>query len=95
MRLPELVGRRRAHPWPYPYTQHHFFVFFLSNRPVHNVPWAAVGQVQRKYRFWQCQGVHTGFSSRLGPHGFPLRWLWSCQWDFPLVWISVRFVSFW
>ena len=31
-----------------------------------------------KYRFRQCQGVHTGFSSWLGPHGFPLRWVWSC-----------------
>ena len=45
-------------------------------------------------RLRQCQGVHTGFSSRL-PHGFPLRWLWSCQRDFPLVWIPVRFVLFW
>ena len=28
-----------------------------------------------KYRFRQCQGVHTGFSSWLGPHVFPLRWV--------------------
>ena len=58
----------------------------------HGPLWA---KFSAKCRFWQWQGVHTGFSSRLGPHGFPLRWLWSCQWDFPLVWIPVRFVSFW
>ena len=31
-----------------------------------------------KYRFRQCQGEHTGFSSWLGPHVFPLRLVWSC-----------------
>ena len=29
------------------------------------------GQSSDKYRFWQCQGEHTGVSSWLGPHGFP------------------------
>ena len=48
-----------------------------------------------KYRFRQCRGVHTGFSSWLGPHAFPLGWMWSCQRAFPLVWIPVRFVLFW
>ena len=31
-----------------------------------------------KYRFRQSQGVHTGFSSWLGPHVFPLRLVLSC-----------------
>ena len=48
-----------------------------------------------EYGFRQSQGVHTGCSSRLRPHGFPLGWEWSCQWYFPLVWIPMRFVSFW
>ena len=52
-------------------------------------------EFRAKYIFRQCQGVHTGFSSWLGPHVFPLRWVWSCQQDFPSVWIPVRFVSFW
>ena len=48
-----------------------------------------------KYSFWQCQGEHAGFSSILGPHGFPLMWVSSCQGDFPLVWMPVRSFSFW
>ena len=48
-----------------------------------------------KYSFWQCQGEHTGFSSWLRPHGFPLVLVSSCQGDFPLVWIPMRFLSFW
>ena len=31
-----------------------------------------------KYGFWQCQGEHTGFSSWLSPHGFPLVLVSSC-----------------
>ena len=27
-----------------------------------------------EYRFRLSQGVHTGYSSRLSPHGFLLRW---------------------
>ena len=30
-----------------------------------------------KYSFWQCHGEHTGFSSWLCPHGFPLMWVLS------------------
>ena len=47
-----------------------------------------------EYKFRQSQGVHTSCSSRLRPRGFPLGWLWSCHWYFPLVWIPVRFVAF-
>ena len=52
--------------------------FFLSNRPVLNVLGASWAEFSDKYRFWQCQGEHTGFSSWLGPHVFPLKWVWSC-----------------
>ena len=38
-------------------------------------PWA---KFEAKYRFRQCQGVHTGFSSWLGPHVFLLRLALSC-----------------
>ena len=50
--------------------------FFLSDRPVLNVLGAAWAKFSDKYRFWQCQGEHTGFSSWLGPHVFPLKWVW-------------------
>ena len=33
---------------------------------------------EAKYRFRQSQGVHTGLSSWLGPHVFPLRLVLSC-----------------
>ena len=72
----------------------YFFYQIGQFRMCHGPLWA---KFRAKYRFRQCQGAHTGFSSWLGPHVFPLTWLWlwrwSCQRDFPLVWIPVRFVS--
>ena len=37
----------------------------------HGPLWA---KFRAEYGFRQCQGVHTGCSSRLRPHGFLLRW---------------------
>ena len=41
--------------------------FIMCHRPL----WA---KFNAEYGFRQSQGVHTGCSSRLRPHGFPLGW---------------------
>ena len=42
-------------------------VFFLSNRPVHNVPWAAMGQVQSKVQISAMPGCAYGLQLTAGP----------------------------
>ena len=51
---------------------------FLSQRPVPTVPGAAGAKFSDKYRFSQYRGEHRGFSSCLGPHGFPWVLVSSC-----------------
>ena len=67
--------------------------FFWIKWAIVKVPEAG-GQVQIKYRFWQCLGDHTIISSWLFPHGFsvdvvvgvtgsPTCWgpnVWQWQW---------------
>ena len=54
----------------------HTFFYQIGQFRVCQVPqWA---KFEAKYRFRQSQGVHTGFSSRLGPHVFPLGLVLSC-----------------
>ena len=45
--------------------------FFFSNGPTTKCR-GLQGQVQANYRFRQCLGEHTGISSWLFPHGFPM-----------------------
>ena len=53
-----------------------FFFYHIGQfRECQEPLWA---KFKAKYRFRQCQGEHTGFSSWLGPHVFPLGLVWSC-----------------
>ena len=59
-------------PNDFPYFLEKYFFdqigqFIMCHGPL----WA---KFNAEYGFWQSQGVHTGCSSRLRPHGFPLRW---------------------
>ena len=55
-----------------------FYFFFFDQigqfRECQEPLWA---KFEAKYRFRQCQGEHTGFSSWLGPHVSP-GLVWSC-----------------
>ena len=81
--------------WPLPSWARYVQSFFLlSKRPVHKCQGPQWTKFDVRYRFRRSQGMHTGCSSWLCPHGFPLRLVWSCHWYLPLIWVPVRFVAF-
>ena len=47
-------------------------LFFLSNRPVHNVPWATVGQVQCRVQISAKPGCAYGLQLTTAPPWFPV-----------------------
>ena len=47
------------------------FFFLIFDQVGRTESAKAQGRVQSKYKFWQCQGLHTGSSPGLVPHGFP------------------------
>ena len=65
----------------YIYTYIHIYIYiyiYIQKGQFRECQMPQWAKFEAKYRFRQSQGVHTGFSSWLGPHVFALRLVLSC-----------------